>query len=402
MADRTTDADARVRRVAELLKHGPHLADLHRAAAATIGAACLDARPHRFHHRPGRSVTRVDRAVVSRGGRSNETLLVAHVHLRGEPEAAEHVDIDGTPIAVWAFPRDPYLVELPSATDTEWVAQLLESKGLRTAGLYLKRRAYRPTRAAVIEARVAGSGQDMDTAIAYLKVLRPNRVERIAKVHAELGRSLPVPQVLGHQPGLLILEVARGVPLRRALRRGRQLPETGSLVDLSVRLATTDADAGGSRDHNAGLVASASRLAAYLPGTSPKIDAVVAASRSVEGRCVTVHGDFHGGQILVSKGRVTGLIDLDGVGRGRMVHDAANLIAYLEVQGTDRPKAAPRSLRYAAEVAMAYSSVLDPGSLARATAARWLALAVVALRAGDEAESRRRVDRAFEHVGNAT
>lgn len=395
MADDPPDPGTRIERAAALLRAGAHLAGLHRAAAATIGAECSDVQPRRFHHRPGRSVTRVDRAVVSRGDRSHETLLVAHAHRRGEPEQADRVEVAGTSIAVWAFPQDPYLPGLPSAIDPEQVARLLDGVGLQTAGLHLRRRAYRPTRGAVIEARGAGG----DAPHAYLKVLRPERIARIAQVHAALGSSLPVPDVLDHADDRLLLGAVPGAPLRRALRRGEPLPDPESLVDLSVRLAVSGADAGESPDHRADPTASAARLLAHVPDAGPRIDAVVAAARHLEGSAVTVHGDLHGGQILVSDARVTGLIDLDGVGRGRMVHDAANLIAYLEVQGNHRPAAAPRARRYADDVAAAYRTLVDPGSLARATAGRWLSLAVVALRAGDEAEVRRRIDRAVEHLG---
>lgn len=365
------------------------------AAAATVGARRISSARHRLHHRSGRSVTRVDRATIRRAGQDEDTLLVAHAHHLGEPDTATTVEVGGVDIAVWEWSADPYLPGLPRATNIPWVTEVLRRTGRATLGLSLRRRAYRPTRGAVIEARTEGA---RGPSTVFLKLLRPERLPRLARVHETLCPALPVPPVVSLTEGALLIDAIPGIPLRRVLREGGPLPPPDELVDISVRLAASGVDTGQDPVRRADPSLPANRLRPRLPDLRDQIGRIVEAATRLEGGLVSVHGDLHGGQLLTTDGAVTGLLDLDGVGRGHIVHDAANLIAYLEAQGDHRREAADRSIRYGAEVAAAYRTVVDPASLARATAGSWLALATVALRADDEPLMRRRVQRAIELI----
>lgn len=373
---------------------GGRLAAVLDAAAATVGAQRISSECHRLHHRPGRSVTRVDRATIRRAGQTQDTLLVAHVHHRGPPAAATSIEVGGIDIAVWEWSTDPYLPGLHRAVSSAWVTDVLDRAGRHTQQLKLRRRAYRPTRGAVIEATAAGA---VGPSTVFLKVLRPERLPPLARVHQTLNTTLPVPPVVALTEDALLIDAVPGTPLRRILREGGRLPPPADLVDLSVRLAASGADTGQDPVRRADPALPAARLRPRLPDLRDRIDAIVEAANDLAGGLVTVHGDLHGGQLLTTDGSVTGMLDLDSVGRGRIVHDAANLIAYLEVPD-HRRGTTDRTVRYATDVAAAYRSVIDPASLARATAGSWLALATVALRANDEPLMRSRVRRATELI----
>jgi hypothetical protein len=53
-----------------------------------------------------------------------------------------------------------------------------------------------------------------------------------------------------------------------------------------------------------------------------------------------VHGDLYESQLLVDRGRVCGLLDIDTVGSGYRIDDVANFCAHLSVlaQVSDRPR----------------------------------------------------------------
>ena len=88
-------------------------------------------------------------------------------------------------------------------------------------------------------------------------------------------------------------------------------------------------------------------LALAVPALRPRLDALVDAIGSAdpgEHPAVPVHGDFYESQLLVDRGTVTGLLDVDTVGRGHRIDDWATLVGHLVLleQILDRPAAAAR------------------------------------------------------------
>ena len=87
-----------------------------------------------------------------------------------------------------------------------------------------------------------------------------------------------------------------------------------------------------------------------------------------------VHGDFYDGQVLLRDGRVTGVVDVDGVGRGRPADDAGNLLAHLLVlRGLAAPTAGVHA--WLAQLAPELIARHEPAELRRRTAAVLLGLA---------------------------
>ena len=113
---------------------------------------------------------------------------------------------------------------------------------------------------------------------------------------------------------------------------------------------------------------------------------------------MAVHGDLYEAQLMVNRGRITGLLDIDTAGSGFRVDDYANFCAHLSVlaQMTDRP----RQVRRFGASLLAHAETLHPRRVLR----RRIASAVLGLAAGPfrvlesnwEANTARRLDLAVQ------
>jgi hypothetical protein len=355
----------------------------------------------RIHHRPGRKLARVDEAVIEACGEVRAELLVTHLSGRPFPTGTRIVELDGITVAAWTYPDDPYLPGLVPAIDTGHLEDLTAVTGGVRGRVQVVRRAYRPTRRAVLEVRV-----DEPTGVrslAFLKVLRTGRARRVAAVHDRLAGAVPVPEVLDHpHPDVLALAPIPGISLRRALALGQPVPAAEQLVGLSLSLAAIPLDDATATDPRS-FADPATHVRAVrrdLPDLAPEVDDLVASIATMAPQpSVTVHGDLHGGQVLVDRGMVSGVLDLDGVGAGWLAHDAGNLLAHL---GALSARAAGRRDvidAFTARVAGAFAEVVDPAALAHAEAGSWLALAASAHRTRDEELVRERIRRARTAIG---
>lgn len=366
-----------------------------RRAADRLGVRLRSSRLHRVHHRPGRSLARVDRVRLERDGTVEDTVLVSHLSAKAFPAGAVTVQLDDARAAVWAFPDDPYLPALAAVAEPRHLRSVVDQPVV--GAVQVHRRAYRPTRRAVLE--VAGSGG----AELFLKVLRPERARRIERVHVRLCERLPVPSpVRCAAPGVVALQPLRGRSLRRCLLEGAPVPDPAALVELSLVLRTVvlPAELRGDPRAFADPTPHVRGVVRALPHLGGRVQAVVDAvvSRSPQPD-VTVHGDLHGGQVLVDDGEVSGLLDLDGVGQGSLADDAGNLVGHLEALADGASGRGDDIADYAARVAAAYREVVDPAALRCATAGAWLALAAAAHRRGDPALVVARVGRAEAALG---
>lgn len=373
------------------------------AATQAAGVRLLTSHARSVHHRPRRSRSVVHEAVLDVDGERMEVLLVTHVDLRGLPEGALVLSAGDLEVGVWRFPFDPYLPGLPSAISPQRVRELLDHLGAAPGVVTLRTRAYRPTRRAVIEARVQGpvSGR-----VLYLKVLPVPRARSVARRHRELtAAGLPVPRLIGlaEQQGIVAIEALAGPTIAEALRAGAPLPAPGVLLELSQRFASSGVQ--GSRDPRAFAdpVRHVALLSDLLPARAREIAELAGAAAELEAPLVGVHGDLHPGQLLLgSDGRITGVLDVDGAGQGYLAHDAGNLIAHLEATGDLDPAVTGVAHRYAREVQEAYAEVVGVDPLARATAASWIGLATSAHRAQEPTwrqQLEQRLDRAASALG---
>lgn len=360
-----------------VLLTGPDAEDLLAAALGTSGEELVSWRVRQVDHRPGSSTTVAYDATVRGPGGTARQVLGASTGLRTAGPASPGVLVlpDGdTTVAVWRFPLDPGLPALATATDEAAVRALLASYGLRSSGLRLDVRSYRPRRRAVVEVR--GDGVRL-----FLKVLRPQAVSALHERHRLLlAAGLPVPRSLGwSQDGLLVLEALSGATLRTRLRAGgHPAPDGAALVglldrlpaqvlDLPLRRSWTDAV-----DHYAGV------LCAALPREAGRAaDLAGRVHVHTEGRPVDAptHGDFYETQLLVDGARVTGLLDVDTAGPGRRADDLACLLAHVGVLAQMEPVHRSTSHALGAKWLSAFERTVDPQELRARVAGVVLSLA---------------------------
>lgn len=298
-------------------------------SVAESGGELVGWAPKQVTHQPGRHTVVQYRADVSWPGRPATVETIVAATGARLPDGATVIDDDGTRVGVWRWRHDADLPGLATALDATRVAAWLDELGVAGGDVKVRARAYRPTRRAVIEVTGRRGGL-------FLKVVRPGRAERLHDLHRALSQSLPVPDSLGwSSDGIVVLPAVRGVTLREALRAGDEVvPDPASLESLLDRLPASlgdgprRGDLAGSAGHYAGVVA------AVMPSLRGELDDVVAAigDRVVDGHdSVPVHGDFYEAQLLVERGRIVGLVDVDTAGRGHRIDDLANMCAHLSV-----------------------------------------------------------------------
>lgn len=323
-----------------------------RALIETADGELLSFRPRQVNHQPN-PATGVSSSIVQYGAQvrwsggqvAKETLVMA-TGGRIPPKAAV-LDGDGVRVGIWRWPFDPDLPGLASAVDAQTVGALLADLGMGGGTVRLTIRAYRPGRRAVIEA----SGTHGRV---FLKVVRPHRVEALHAQHRLLAEHLPVPHSYGYSAeGILVLQALHGGSLRAALTGAAvPLPDSAALRVLLDRLPYGLVGQRSSGDHLGRAAHYGDVVAGCLPDERARLDELVGRySRCEAGEhlLVAVHGDFYEGQILVDRGRVSGLLDVDTAGTGHRIDEWATMLAHLSVLGLLHPKAR-RIKRYGAEM----------------------------------------------------
>ncbi|GAA4530258.1 phosphotransferase [Brachybacterium paraconglomeratum] len=331
---------------------GPGAGGLLRSAVGNSGGVLHSWQLDHVDHRPGRSTKALYRTMVSwpeldgPQAPAREELFGASAHI-GEREknlyVAEQtlVMTDGDiNVRVWRYPHDPWLPMLPQVCYPDIVGRTLRDLGAPlgtdpSVPIAIDVVSYRPGRRAVLRASQG------DHAF-FLKVMQPHRSgEIVDRHHRLLAAGVPVPEVIAHHNGLVVLAELPGRPLARAvIDEGVDACRAEDLVALADRLPAsmytlplrppwTD-----SVEFYAGIVSSS------VPSLGPRLDALVRAIRegltALEQRMDmgphdVVHGDFYEAQVFVENGKVVGLLDIDTVGPGRRADDLACLLAHLSV-----------------------------------------------------------------------
>lgn len=324
----------------------------------------------------------------------------------GDTTTLVYVDTSALPVAaetglaqpgvgrIWTHPADPHLPALAPAAFGHAISALLARVGDDVIG-EPEIVAYRAGRRAVLRVDTAAG-------VRWIKVVRPHRVERIVDTHRALARAdLPVPAVIAWSPtGLVVIEQAAGTPAPRAAWTAVGLID--AVDELRERLAAVPS----SRE----VPGAASRARWYRDRVvvleerwRDRVDRVLAAvDREGRRRPVTIHGDLHFGQLFLD-GRathVTGLVDVDTVGRGDPAEDAAAFIAHA-ITSWHMSTADDARARLAELVGAADDRWSADEEVGRRAAAQLLGFAVAALETGEReraaalvAEAERRARRA--------
>ena len=379
---------------------GPDANELLGAVLGEARARVVTSRATQVRYVPSRSVTVQYRCEVvwPDMGESIETLVATT-----EDPIPDHlpvVDVDGSRVAVWRYPHDPFLPGLAVASEEQKVGEVLELLGAPVERVDLRRRAYRPGRRAVIEAM-------SPQARIFLKVVRPKRVAGLQARHANLVEHVPIPHSYGWSAdlGLVAMQSMPGKTLRRRLEGGsRQVPTPGQLVNLLDGIGEASASESGVAGPTARAEDYARLISAVSPDLATRLSSVVdqvSVVRSASSE--PVHGDFHSSQVLVKGKQVVGLIDVDTVGMGDRSDDLATMLGHVSTLALT--SASKRAIdRYGQDLTAAFDRLTSPRDLRLRTAAVILGFATGPFRVQHKRwpeETERRVALAERWVASA-
>lgn len=356
---------------------GPGATALLAPAVAAAGGQLLSLRPTRVSLDPGRRlVVRYAARVRWHHGVERTETLGAVVDPSGLPDAVAVVEsAGGDAVGVWRYPHDPCLPGLRHTAGAQAVVATLRRLGLPVTKAQVQPVVYRPLRRAVL--RVRTPQREL-----YVKVVRPAEAAALRARHDAFAAQLPLPRCLGWSAslGVVVLEALPGTPLTRVLVDGGDLPPAGAIAEVlaGVRAVVLP---DGCRPPAASVAWHGRVLRQAAPAAGAQIDALVAVARDRGAPPdVTAHGDLYQGQLLVDGGAVTGVLDVDGAGRGAAADDPANLVAHLLALAHVRPHAAGRISAYRRQVQAVLAPDVDADTLAATVTGVLLGLATTPAR----------------------
>jgi aminoglycoside phosphotransferase len=376
--------DAALPAVAHLV--GEEASRVLQAVLQAADGRLLRARASHVQYRPGSdAVVRFDATVAWSGGPARRETLLAATSPAGAPVGTVPVTatVDGRnlEIGVWRWPFDPVLGALTTMVTPTLAAGEL---GVAAVGpLDLSVVAYRPTERAVV--RVT----DARGTVLYVKVLPPTEVPAVVERHHRLAvGGLPVPEIVASGPGWLAMTELAGPTLRDLVKGDADgtWPTPDRLVDLLGRLRDVELPDHAARSRTDDAVGHAAMLQRVAPELAPSIERVMGAlatgRRGPNPTRATVHGDLHEAQLVVSGGRIVGVLDVDDAGQGDPLDDMATLVAHTRFRAVvaDSLAGSERLTRYADELVTAFAADAeqlgnDPRDLRLAIAAALVGLA---------------------------
>ncbi len=388
------------------------------AVTAMISALSRDGWEVRSHkrrsvQRRGSEVSIVFGVTMRREGADRSATVVVHWTSRAVPPGARIVLVQGLRLHVWRYPSDPFMPGLLHVTSKKRLRAFLDELEVVPGEVdELVRRVYRPTRRGVVEARL--TAPDGSPRTVYCKSLGDrdhkrlrSRTAELVATHRVLATRLPVPEVLAvvEGEGVVVFDEVPGKTLRLSILDGDPTPTPMEVAGLALSMAELHVDTDADPRRYADPTRHATVIGGVLPSEAARVKALVERCRDLDGPLVTVHGDFHDGQVLVADGAISGLLDVDGVGKGLLAHDAGRMIAYIE-SIADIPRAdEPTVMAYSKGLQDAFADHVDRETLGRAAASAFVALATGPHRRQQkdwEASTVRRLDHAqrwLEDVG---
>lgn len=377
---------------------GPGARHLVGTGVAALGGTLQSLTATQVVYRPGSELTvRYDATVRWADGRVVDEVLCTGTTREGAPTGTVPLVADGMEAGLWRYPFDPALPGLEATVTARGVAAVAGAfVGTRPQ---LKVRAYRPGRRAVVHA--TGAGREV-----YLKVVRPAAFDSMVAIHHLLGPHVPVPEIIAGDAsaGILVLSALEGDGLRERLRSGEPpWPPAIEVLGMLDRLAEVPVPPGfrAVTPILDGVDAHLTMVERALPDERDRIERLrwgLDAARVVDppsGPPVMIHGDLHEAQLIVAGPRITGLLDIDGVGPGQRVDDLGRMLGHLSTLALGAGHKRRLIDRYVADLRHAFAQVVDPRALDLRAATVVAGLATGPFRVqmrGWRAETRRRLD----------
>jgi hypothetical protein len=314
--------------------------ELLSAAVEHAGGSLVSWRLDHVDANPRHSTTATYSAAVDwPTGRRTELLgASARVGGRGGNDERAMIFGDGDrEVAVWLYPYDPDLPGLRRAALPNGLAALLNEHRVldhRLTGddIALQMISYRPRRRAVLKAVITTSSGPQTF---FVKVLRESVYAPTLQRHELLRRAqFPAAVVAAATADfILVLPQVPGRPLTQAIF-DEAMPCTAESLIMLLDSLPAAVVALPRRPPWTGAVATyAEMIAAALPALDPQLRWLVGQVSSglagLQPGLEPTHGDFHEGQLFVSNGVITGVLDIDTIGPGRRADDLACMIAHL-------------------------------------------------------------------------
>ena len=310
------------------------------AAVEHAGGSLISWRLDHVDANPRHSTTATYSAAVDWPTGRRTELFGASTRVGGRSGNDERAVIFGDgerEVAVWLYPNDPDLPGLPRAAVPDVLAALLNEHRVldhpATGGdVALEMISYRPRRRAVLKAVVTTSSGPRTF---FVKVLRESSYAPTLQRHELLRRArFPAALVAAATADfILVLHELPGRPLTQAIFDEAMPCTAESMIMLLDSLPSSVVGLPRRPPWTGAVATYAEMIAAALPALDPQlrwlVDHVSGGLTGVEPGREPTHGDFHEGQLFVSNGSITGLLDIDTMGPGRRADDLACMIAHL-------------------------------------------------------------------------
>ncbi len=273
-------------------------------------------RIQQISYRPDRRIVVVYEVSTTSGSPTPVVLSAGEI-----PDGAALIEGPTGRLGAWVYPNDPALPGLGPLFGPGRIDAVLSGLGVPERASIVATRSYRPGKRAVVEVRAG------DTRL-FVKAVRPKAVAALQQAHRALAPAIRIPQSHGWSPdlGLVVLEALPGRPLSED---PGSAPDPTAIRSVLDRVPALDRPVTRRTRRVESHLKLLRRIVADPAG---RLDRVAEAAAAIEEQpAKPVHGDLHSGQILVSGGRLTGLVDIDTVGMGEPADDWANLIAHLHV-----------------------------------------------------------------------
>src|SRR4051794_31511874 len=277
-------------------------------AVAPEGGTVREVLARQVDYLPGeRFVASYEARVDWPDGPQPEILGVA-AFAGGETRGERTTEIAGLSADVWRYPDDPYLPGLRDAIGSSFMVPLLQQLGV-PSGSVAAVRGYSPRSRAVVEVLAPpqggklvfrpgqGFGAPEPVTTMFIKIVRPDRVERLVAAHEALADVIPVARLLhvDAERGLLVTTPLPGVPLWNCIVEGADRPlAPEELVAVLDRIRDVGLAAQARMPSTESVRLNMRTLAALLPEQADalaRFDELL--GRSAPQPEITVHGDFH-------------------------------------------------------------------------------------------------------------